>query len=229
MKEKKGQATVEYTLLIVLISTAVLGLLSFSNYADRTIDNLKSGMVTKLSGEYKLTRKDFFTGKLNTYKGNGSEGQNGAGSGGGGGGAATQGKKPAQTAAQKLPGAEGEEGGAQGAAPTQEIIKPNQENADYETIDNESKRYAKSYNAGAQEEEAAKKMTPAEAEKAEELAAAEEGKNISVVKKKDYYEEMYGRKKTLAEKDWGLGKLIIIILVLIFFFVIIFRAKGSRD
>lgn len=89
---KAGQASVEYILMVVVISTALIGLMGFSDTIKQKIAGKKMDLILKLGGADELSRSDFaFNGAaVQGYQGGGGEGdgadeQDGAGGRGKGG------------------------------------------------------------------------------------------------------------------------------------------------
>ena len=233
---KGGQATVEYLLLIVVIVSAVMGLLSFSDTIEGKFKDLKIKARDQLAGQnYALTRKDFFTGKINT-QGTGGGGTGAGkkdGAGGDDGGAGGKGKKKAEQA--KAGQGMGEGGAGKGKAETQ-TQEPNTgarnklSRSDYESESiNQSNTAASNYNP---EPEVSEEL-PKDKEKRDimerQLALASAEEKARLLRKARGEGGLDDSSKPLAERDWGIGKFIIIIMLLLFFFVIILKAKQSRD
>ena len=62
---RRGQATVEYLMFIVVITSIVAGLSSYSTSIESKFEAAKTGLRDKLAGNYELKRSDFFSNKIN--------------------------------------------------------------------------------------------------------------------------------------------------------------------
>ncbi|MFH1223779.1 MAG: hypothetical protein V1647_05505 [Pseudomonadota bacterium] len=230
INRRNGQATVEYILLMVILSGAILSLLKFSDFANSQLNQAKQGMVQKLSGDYQLQRSDFYASNIKK-PGSGGEGSGAGGRGGraGAGAGGTGGTGAAQTQTPQTAGAGTGEGGTEEPqAPTQEIRTRGGYAADEMTNDDRI-QLADSYNEGAKAYgPAGEAGAEVATEEGTKLAQAEEeGARYGV--RKGVYEDEYARQKALAAKGWNIGKFIIIILVLFFFFFIILKSRQQRD
>ena len=246
IKNKKAQASVEYILMIALVAGLVLGLMQFSAPIDKTLEKWKYGARDQIAGISASSssagtfpsRSDFIPPGVKLNGGGkggagstGSEGSNGnggegAGEGGAGGkGAAGAAGKGAGDVGANAPGAtattKGSASGTGGSGAG---------GSDGPTDDEMESTRRPEAGAGANQISGggANGAAGEEAAVAGEEAGAEPGSQASLLRKKQQGAEL-SKSKTLAEKDWSIGKFLIILVVLIFFIVIILKARQARD
>ena len=257
INNKRAQATVEYVLMIVLVAGLVLSLTQFSDTIDGKLASWKSGAKNKMAGldssqgTYDLSRADFYTpgltpsgssggsnaGGVNSKGGTAGGSENGDESGGeGGGGAGGKGSAARKGGIAGEAGAGGigvnapgsgvgkNQGGSSGISGSEysgEQYDTDREEPQYnESGYTESQMGGKGGSGGGEGKK--------EGEKG--IAAGEEGKGASssLIKRRQG-EELPGVAKTLAEKDWSIGKFIIILLIIIFFIIVIVKSREMRQ
>lgn len=239
-RNKRGQATVEYILLIVVIASLVAGLASFNGRIEQQFKSAKLGLRDKLAGNNELTRGDFFSGKIKVNPQAGGAGGTqaqggGAGGGGGGGGAggAGGGKKAATAAGGEAGKGFGGGGRGEEAAQTQ-TQEPNALSGHHrleqeqEEIDR-SNQAAQEYRQQQQTEEEAYKEKEKEAISERQLALASADERARLLKRAQEEGITTEKQQAQTDRNWNIGKFIIIIMVLLFVFVIILKSRQSRD
>lgn len=233
--DRKGQATVEYILFIVVISSLVAGLASYSGTVEQKFKDAKLGLRDKLAGNYELTRKDFFSGKIRSEgERAGGLGKGGGGGGGdqGAGGGGGKGKKPVQKTTAKT----GDTGGIKDRDQKAEAKTPESSNYQRQKMQRDEEEAIAQSNAAAQQYQM-EQETPEEIYKEKEkeaiserqLALVSAGERARLLKKAKDEGITTDKEKAMEQKNWKIGKFIIIIMLLLFFFVIILKAKQGRD
>ena len=237
-RNKRGQAAVEYILLIVVIASIVAGLASFNGSIEQKFKDAKVDLRDKLAGSGtggQLHRSDFFTGKISTAGGaGGAGGAQGAGGGGAGaGGAGGAGGKKTTGG-----GAEGEGLGANGTgeqptpAQTQEPNIPHSRQSklqqEQEAIDKGNKA-AKEYRQAYETEEEAYQEKEKEAISERQLALASEDERARLLRKAKDEGITTDKQQADEARNWKIGKFIIIIMLVLFVFIIILKSRQSRE
>ena len=246
IKNKKAQASVEYILMIALVAGLVLGLMQFSAPIDKTLEKWKYGARDQIAGISASSssagtfpsRSDFIppgvklngggkggTGSTGSEGSNGNGGEGtGEGGAGGKGAAGAAGNGGAGDVAANAPGSTATTKGSAsgtgsnsmgGSGPTDDEIES-------------TRRPEAGTGANQISGSNGKAGEGATAAGEEAGAGAEPGSQASLLRKKQQGEDL-SKSKTLAEKDWSIGKFLIILVVLIFFIVIILKARQARD
>ncbi len=234
-RNKRGQASVEYILLIVVISSLVVGLTSFNKTIEQKFKDAKLGLRDKLAGQSELTRKDFFSGKITVNEGAGGKGkgQQGGGAGGAGGGqAGAAGAKKGTTGEEAGTGLAGTRGGGdtteeQKPENTPEYREKRQEQEKEDIA--RTNRAAQEYREQQQTEEDIEQEKEREAISERQLALASEEDRARLLRRAKEEGLTTEKQKELEARNWKIGKFIIIIMLLLFVFVIILKTRQGRD
>ncbi len=254
INNRRAQATVEYVLMTVLVAGLVLSLTQFSDTIDGKLASWKSDARNKMAGldssqgTYDLSRSDFATPGL-TMKGSSGGNAGGGTSGGatagqeGGGGGTGEGGGGGAAAARKGGAAAGGAGagGVGVGAPGLGVGKNQGEGSGTSGFESAGEEYDTNREAPQYSEENASTESQiggqgsgtggeGKKEAGQGVTAGEEGKGASAsLIKRRQGEELIGGGKTLAEKDWSIGKFIIILLIIIFFIIVIVKSREMRQ
>jgi hypothetical protein len=242
---RRGQATVEYLLFIVVISSLVAGLASYNGVIEQKFKDSKLSLRNKLAGNYELTRKDFFSGKIGSEEerglgaggggGGGGDGSGGAGDDGSGGGGGRKGKKKPiqkQTAGKGGGTGTGSRGGdkaiedktAEGSNYQRQKMQ-----RDDEIAIAQSTAAAQQYEIEQETPEQVYKEKEKEAISERQLALVSEKDRARLLKKAKDEGITTDKEKAMEQRNWKIGKIIIIIMILLFFIVIILKSRQNRD
>ncbi len=231
--QKLGQASVEYILLVVVISTAVLGLLSFSDTIKGKIESQKADLAIKIGGGgAEITRSDFSFKNVvvKDIEGGGADGAAGSGKKGGAGkgnkgkgGAGGQGDGTGSDGKGGLGKGQGDGGegeGGDGENDDEEDLKKrkkssNQETADSESYSQEQKRRTGKGTGYRQGESG---YTDEEDDGGIDLLNTKSPEELQAIKEKEE-----------VAKKWNIFKFLIIIAIIFFFIVIVLKARNARD
>ena len=226
-----GQASVEYVLLLVVITTAVIGLVGFSDTIKGKIESSKMNLVYKLGGTSDLSRSDF-TFKNIDVKGpdGGADDADGAGGKGkkarggrggeGGGGDDADGSNP------NAGGRKGKKGGA-----------GDSDDGDYGDEDLSADNLKKKTRVSSQEAGGSVSYSREQTSKARRAAGKEdegsyteeedEGSELLRASQSDEFKARQAEEE--AAKRWNIFKFLIIIAIIFFFIVIVLKARNARD
>ena len=229
---RRGQATVEYLMFIVVIASIVAGLASYSSSIESKFEAAKVGLRNKLAGDYKIQRSDFFSSKINTTGAGANNGT--AGKSGGGPGAGTQGGKTPVVQGGEGNKPAGIENGNAGTAETQgqesPASKDRQERLQQEReAREESDRAAREYKNAQQTEEDAYKEQEKQAISERQLAMASAAEREAILRKAHDQGIYTDKERAFEERKWSIGKLLIIIIVVVIFLIIILKSRQGRD
>jgi len=229
--QKLGQTSVEYILLIVVISTAVLGLLSFSDTIKGKIENQKMNLALKLGGSGAEISRSDFSFKNVVVKDVGGEGEGGgAGAGGKGGAGKGRGGNKGGVGGQGNEAGTGSKGGlgrGQGAGGGE---GGEDENADEEDVKNRTKVSNQEAGGSVTYSQEQKRRAKAGAgyKEGEGSGEGEEG-GVDLLNTKSPEELKAIKEKQEEAKKWNIFKFLIIIAIIFFFIVIVLKARNSRD
>lgn len=240
---KKAQASVEYILMIALVAGIVLSLTKFSGVIESKLISWKlgarnqlSGLDQSSSGTYDIDKGMFKQTDITLNSSSSRAGTSG------GAGTGTGGKR---TSAKGVSGKDGtgeegaELGGVDANAPERKDQNDQtdtssggsarrtnvEETADLESTRRPTQDSDLSVQAGASAGVSKEGVTD---EENGSVAEEKEASRSSLIKKRQSG-DIQANDKTLAEKDWSIGKFLIILLVLLFFIVIVLKAKQTRD
>jgi len=227
---RRGQATVEYLMFIVVIASIVVGLSSYSSSIESKFEAAKLGLTKKLAGDYELKRSDFFSKKISSSDATGAQG-NGANGGAAAGDNGAGGKKPVVQGGEgdaKL--AETGKNGTAGPEQTEKVQKSKQEEIEQEkSAVDESNRAAKEYNREQQTKEDAAKEEEKQAISERQLAMASAEDRAALLRKAHDQGLYTDKEKALERREWSIGKLLIIIIVVVIFLIIVLKSRQNRD
>ncbi|MCX6113238.1 MAG: hypothetical protein NTY22_08185, partial [Proteobacteria bacterium] len=233
LNNRKAQTSVEYILMIAMVAGLVLSLTQFSGAIDNKLASWKTGARNNIAGldanqgTYDLSRADFYTpgltskgssGGVNTGGGTtgGGTGEGGTAGGAGGeegtGGAGGRGQQGARSLGVNAPGAGA--GQAQAGGTTGRVGFESTGGGGYNTEREETRSSTEGNYEETQISGRGGAGNIGQEEAGQEAGGGEKGTSASLIKK-NKGEELAGGGKTLAERDWGIGKFLIILLVII--------------
>jgi hypothetical protein len=231
-RSKTAQSSVEYLLMIAVISSIVFGLLAFSGRVEQIVANAKIGARDKLAGRYDLSPQDFSMGGLVLKDDEGAAGEDGEG-GGGAGGRGGRGRDGAR-------GRAGERGGLRGVSAPGDGDDADAAARGADAGPGLDSDYGGQRVAGGVEADQGYEARQAD-RRTRGRAEPEDARIRGLVTEEDEEDEdgsivmrrqdgtVITKSKTLAERDWGIGKFLIILVVIIFVIIFVLKARQARD
>ncbi len=227
-----GQASVEYILILVVITTAVIGLVSFSDTIKGKIEMQKMNLAIKLAGKSDLKRSDF------TFKN--VEVRDVEGTGDAAGGAGGRGRRAGRGGAG---GGAGEGGGGDGAFGRRTnagagVGGEGEGDIDEGGTDQERsealrrKLQVQNTEAGGSVayDQKRRKARRGEKKAGDESGLVEEDDESSRFIKTRMEEQIREQQVKEEEmKKWNIMKFLIILAIIFLFIVIILKARNARD
>lgn len=230
---KAGQTSVEYILIIVVIATAVLGLVSFSDTIKSKVEMQKLNLAQRLGGRDDLQRSDF-TFKNVEVKNIEGTGEEGAGGAGGRAGRAGRGRRGGAG-----DGLDDGTGAGRGRRGSRAGAGGEDEDGDEEYINDEEKEEAlrgrmKAQSASEAGGAISHKSKRARArrpgvEEGEGYLAEDEDESSRFLKTKMQEDLREKQAKEEEMKKWNIMKFLIILAIVFLFIVIILKARNARD
>lgn len=242
---KQAQASVEYMLMIALVAGIVLSLTKFSGLIESKLISWKLGARNQLagldqssSGTYDIDKGMFKQTNIALN----SSSSAGRGQGGAGGRGSAKGSSTGPRDGKTGSGEEEEGSGLKDVDvnASQGKKEADQDATNYgsstrrgdygDTSDLESTRRPTEddYLSTRTDTYAGTGKTDQTDDKKNSVEEEKETSKSSLIKKRQG-EEVQAKDRTLAEKDWSIGKFLIILLLLLFFIVIVLKAKQARD
>jgi len=227
---RRAQTSVEYLLMIGVVTTMVFSLLGFSGYLDTKMSTWKVAATKQLGGDYKLSKSDFMPigGSTSGSKGGGrggaggGKGKGGAGSAGGGGGTSGGGGE--------APGVTPPPSGVPSATEEENVASKKSRAKEMGTNETATQRQqGESYDAIVAGEGAGGAAGSKAGGAGEEGLTGDEKNDDESIIKKGRLGEGATKEKTLAQRDWSIGKFLIILVVLIFIIIFVLKARQARD